>query len=150
MDVVTRGDGESMVIMFSVSGLPQTKGSTKGFVGRSKKTGKLRAFLTNDNPKNKGWAADVAREAKRHAPCVPFAGPIWLELTFRLRKPKRHPRYFVHHTKKPDLDKLTRSIKDALKQGGIYQDDAQVCDSHQVKIYSDEPGVLVTVKEMGS
>jgi len=138
-----------MVIMFAVSGLPQTKGSTKGFVGRSKKTRKLRAFLTNDNPKNKPWAASVAWEAKRHAPCVPLAGPVRVELLFRLRKPQRHPKYFVHHTKKPDLDKLTRSIMDALKQGGIYKDDAQVCDSHQVKIYSDEPGVSVTVKEIG-
>ena len=137
------------MISFFVSGLPQTKGSTKGFVGRSKKTGKLRAFIVNDNTKNRGWAEVVAWEAKRHGPREPLSGPVDLQVNFYLKKPKRpkHPEYPIT---KPDLDKLVRSIKDALKQGGIYRDDAQVCATTSRKLYAItcEPGVYIFVMEM--
>lgn len=135
------------MISFYVEGLPQTKGSTKGFVGRSKKTGKLRAFITNDNAKNKPWAEQVAWQAKFHGPHVPMAGPVYLEVSFFLPMAK-HPKHPCFPIVKPDLDKLTRSIKDALKQGGIYKDDSQVCVMTCRKVYATgEPGVHITVKE---
>jgi Holliday junction resolvase RusA-like endonuclease len=136
------------MISFFVAGLPQTKGSTKGFVGRSKKTGKLRAFLTNDNVKNKGWAALVAWEARKVAPPKPYAGPVYLGLTFRLKKPKR-PKHSFYHITKPDWDKLARSVGDALKEGGIYNDDAQVCEVSCQKIYASvQVGVQIVVREL--
>ena len=138
---------EKALISFYVEGLPQTKGSTKGFVGRSKKTGNLRAFIVNDNKKNKGWAALVAHEAKFYGPRTPMTGPVSLDLSFFMPSPKR-PKHPIFPIVKPDLDKLTRSIKDALKDGGVYQDDAQVCVMTCRKLYATgKPGVAITLKE---
>lgn len=56
------------------------------------------------------------------------------------------------HTRKPDLDKLTRSIKDALT-GVIYNDDSQIVGLHCFKEYGDEPGVdieLVNILELSA
>jgi crossover junction endodeoxyribonuclease RusA len=136
-----------MMLSFFVAGLPQTKGSTRGFVGRSKKTGKRRVFLTNDNPKNKPWAALVAHEARAHGQVTPMTGPVYVDLTFFLEKPKR-PKHPVFPITRPDVDKLTRSILDALKVGGVYRDDGQVCVMLCRKLYAtDKPGVAITVKE---
>ena len=135
-------------ILFWVPGIPQTKGSTKGFIGRSKTTGKPRAFITNDNPKNKQWAQDVVRIAQRYASSGPMDGPVSLALSFflvRARKPK-HPEWPIT---KPDLDKITRSILDSLKQAGIYHDDAQVCAMHCLKFFAHHgPGVEILVRPL--
>lgn len=136
-----------IVITFFVEGLPQTKGSAKGFVGKSKKTGKLRAFITNDNPKNKGWARYVASQARLHARSVPMVGPVYVELSFFLPRPKQ-PKHPVFPIVRPDIDKMTRSIYDALKDAQIYKDDSQVCASAQRKVYAiDRPGVHILVRE---
>ena len=146
------GDGSNpapspLVIAFFVEGLPQTKGSAKGFVGKSKKTGKPRAFITNDNTKNKSWAKYVASQARLHARSVPMDGPVYLELSFFLPRPK-HPKHPVFPIVRPDLDKMTRSIQDALKVGGVYTDDSRVCVSLQRKLYTTtSPGVHILVRE---
>lgn len=138
------------MICFRVYGIPQTKGSTKGFVGRSKQTGKLRAFITNDNTKNKAWAEGLRQQAQQYAIVGrPWEGPVDLTLIFDLVRPKSLPKKVVYHIKKPDLDKLTRSIKDALK-GVIYYDDSQVVHLDCLKRYEspgEAPGVTVIVKE---
>jgi Holliday junction resolvase RusA-like endonuclease len=53
----------------------------------------------------------------------------------------------LSHTKKPDLDKLLRALKDALK-GVIYRDDSQVVRVVTSKDYSPAPGVIVTVRQL--
>ncbi len=55
----------------------------------------------------------------------------------------------MHHTKKPDLDKLARALKDALK-GVLYHDDAQVVVLLARKVYAAEtaaPCAEVTVAD---
>lgn len=48
-------------------------------------------------------------------------------------------------TVKPDLDKLARSVLDALT-GVAYEDDSQVCKLTLEKVYTwGEPGVYITV-----
>ena len=142
-----RRPASPLVISFFVEGLPQTKGSAKGFVGKSKKTGKLRAFITNDNAKNKGWARYVASQARLHARSVPMGGPVYLELSFYLPRAKK-PKHPVFPIVRPDLDKMTRSICDALKDANVYLDDSQVCASTQCKVYAiDRPGVHILVRE---
>lgn len=139
-------------IAFRVYGIPQTKGSAKGFVGRSKKTGKLRAFITNDNTKNKGWAETVSGEAQLarrvHHLAAPFAGAIRLELEFYVKKPKSYPKTKeLPAIKKPDLDKMIRSVKDALT-GIFYLDDSQVVEESASKHYGDSPGALIRIREV--
>lgn len=56
--------------------------------------------------------------------------PIQLTITFVMPRPKamvwkRRPMPRVHHTKKPDLDNLEKSLMDALT-GIVWRDDSQV------------------------
>jgi Holliday junction resolvase RusA-like endonuclease len=130
-----------MTITFRVFGIPQTKGSTKTFM----RPGMRFPVITNDNTKNKSWAATVSGEAMRVRPAALFLGPVRLHLIFHLPKPKSLPKRRVSWpTKKPDLSKTTRSVEDALT-GIIWRDDAQVVQSSQEKIYSDAPGVEIMV-----
>lgn len=135
-----------MVIRFRVYGIPQTKGSAKAFY----RPGMRFPVVTNDNAKNKNWAATVSGEAQRHRPSAPFDGPVDLSLTFFMKKPKSHPKTkFVFAVKKPDLDKMIRSVKDALK-GVMYLDDSQVVRLVASKHYDDAPGVEVVVGPVSS
>jgi Holliday junction resolvase RusA-like endonuclease len=135
------------MIQFRVDGLPQTKGSTKGFAIPNKaRPGKHRVVITNDNTKNKGWAALVSAEAQKHRPKALITGPVDLTLIFYLPIPKSLPKSKrTWHIKKPDLSKLTRSVEDALT-GIVWRDDSQIMDSCQRKVYSDTPGVNIIVQ----
>lgn len=137
------------MIAFRVYGIPQTKGSAKGFVCRAKATGKLRAIITNDNPANRGWSETVSGEAhvaRRSAGVAhAFLGAVRLELAFHMKKPKSYPKTKVlPATKKPDLDKMVRSVKDALT-GIFYVDDSQVVELVASKRYGDAPGVEIRI-----
>lgn len=65
-----------------------------------------------------GWEA--RRAMGRRAPAV---GPVLLEVWFRLKTPARLATDWPHH--RPDVDKLSRAVLDALT-GIAYLDDAQV------------------------
>jgi Holliday junction resolvase RusA-like endonuclease len=128
-------------ITFRVYGLPQTKGSTKSFYVKALK----RVVTTNDNKKNKAWAQCVSEVASQHRPPALLLGPLQLDAIFHMPKPKSLPkRKPSWPAKKPDADKLLRSLGDSLT-GVIWRDDAQVVDCAVKKIYSDAPGVDVTI-----
>lgn len=83
-----------------------------------------------------------------------LTGPIKLVIQFLMPRPasvsvKKRP----HPTVAPDLDKLARGVGDALKQAGVYKDDAQVVVIQATKQYaSDEkdlsPGAWIVVSEI--
>jgi len=52
-------------------------------------------------------------------------------------------------TSKPDLDNLTKIIKDALN-GVVYRDDAQVASLTVQKTYGDRDEIIVTLSEIDS
>jgi|CXWL01.1.fsa_nt_gi Holliday junction resolvase RusA-like endonuclease len=132
-------------IAFIVLGVAQPKGSTKAFM----RPGMRFPVVTNDNPKTKPWAEIVRLVAQQHAPQGgPWSGPVDLTTTFYLPRPKSLPKRVLHHTKKPDLDKLVRAVKDALK-GVLYLDDSQVVDVKAMKRYATSihpPGVMVEIE----
>ena len=133
------------VLTLFVPGTPIPKGSMKAFYVKA--IG--RAVVAHDNAKSKPWASvvklAVANECQRTAwQCTHY--PILLSLTFNMPRPKCHfgtglltadtlrnsaP---VHHTTKPDLDKLVRLIGDAMK-GVVYADDSQVVHIEARKTY---------------
>ncbi len=138
------------IATFWCPGHPQTKGSTRAFMPR----GARFPIVTNDNPREKDWAARlalVAHAAMQGTP--PAEGPVSLALELRLPRPKGHygkqglkpnaPRVPVT---KPDWDKAARSIGDALT-GICYRDDCQVVEAQVRKLYATdgEPGAWVTV-----
>ena len=130
------------MISFVVYGTPQPKGSTRSFV----KSGK--AITTSDNPKLKDWQNIVAMIAQFHRPKDGLIqGPVSVRVKFSLIRPKSvSVKKRLLPITKPDLDKLTRSVCDALK-GTIYNDDSQVVELQARKEYGDSPGVRVEVTE---
>lgn len=134
-----------MTISFRVYGIPQTKGSAKAFY----RPGMRFPVVMNDNPRNKPWSQTVSAVAQQHRPSSGlWPGPVRVILLFYLpipkSLPKRRPFFMV---KRPDIDKCTRSILDAIK-GVIYRDDSQVVGLEVAKLYGLEPGVVVQVEQL--
>jgi Holliday junction resolvase RusA-like endonuclease len=151
-------------LTFFVSGTPIPKGSAKAFAFKQKGTGKLRTIVTQtNNEKQKPWASSVSFAAEmmmklEDRPLI--GGPIALGLTFIMPRPKAHYRTGKNshllrddaptwHTSTPDLDKLVRSVGDALT-GRVWKDDSQVCilSPPPSKKYGDRPGVHITIIEL--
>ena len=91
-------------------------------------------------------------EARRIGWRLPLDEPVRVGLTFWLPRPKK-PRWEVPAVK-PDLDKLCRSVLDALsphKGIGVLKDDSRVIalDPAPVKEYEtadQPPGVLIVIR----
>ena len=97
------------------------------------------------NKKDQVWKDHVRCQAILNRPSTIPLEPVILHLTFKFTHPKYHKsgvHYF--HTKKPDCDNLTKTVKDALNKS-MYQDDAQVIEEHIRKEYSFKSGVDITL-----
>jgi len=120
-----------------VVGKPEPKGSTKAFMPK----GARFPVVTSDNPKLKDWQTQVRLVVSQIPALVREAGPVKLTVQFRLAAPQdvervqRRKGIALPHLKKPDLDKILRSVKDALTSAGAYKDDAQVVEVHATKSY---------------
>ncbi len=139
------------MLHFVVHGVPQPKGSARAFVPK----GWQRAVVTSDNPKNKGWqqlVAEAASEAIRARPAFRLIEtPAILRVVFYLPRPQSIRDRLVPHVKKPDLDKLVRSCKDAMSRV-IWRDDALVVEIHARKEYArpgQVPRAEISVGELG-
>lgn len=130
-------------IGFRVDGLPAPKGS-KSYKGRRANGS---AILVESAADRLGpWAERVERAAR--AAGMTFHGPIEVRTDFRMPRPKK-PTYDVPAVK-PDGDKLTRAVWDALQAGGMIESDARVVAWSGSKRYTlpgEAPGVYVTVRE---
>ena len=73
-------------------------------------------------------------------------GPIRVTLQFFLEQPKSVTRKLPSVV--PDLDKLIRSVFDALAISKIIKDDALVCEVIASKAYSTAPGVLIRITDL--
>jgi len=132
-------------VTFTVLGLAQPKGSAKAFVPK----GWQRAVVTSDNPRVKDWQQAVAWQAQAAAAEGQFVGPVALRVAFALPRPASLPRRVLAHITRPDLDKLVRSIGDALT-GVLYRDDGQVVELQARKVYAAAgaaPSAEITVRE---
>lgn len=114
-------------VEFVVYGVPIPKGSMRAFVIPGKNGARPRAIVTSSNAKVRPWqesVVDAAREALNGR--ARLEEPVALVAHFFLPRPVSAPRRVMHPAKKPDLDKLVRSIKDSLTRAGVYRDDNQV------------------------
>lgn len=137
----TRTIHTDTLIRFEVRGLPIPQGSTRAWVlhGKPVITSSAKGLTT--------WRRLVADVAQNHAPQEPWEGPVGIELHFGLPKPKSAPkRRRVWPDKRPDLDKLTRAVLDALTYV-VWVDDSQVIDIRASKDYG-APGVVVEVRRI--
>jgi crossover junction endodeoxyribonuclease RusA len=122
--------------------------------GSHRPVGNGRFIPQGDPAKITAWRADV-RSAARQAMgrLGPFTGAIRLSADITLPYPRSSVRKYqmgwLPHTKKPDADKLLRSICDHLT-GICWVDDSQVCSFYITKSYAwdDIPGAQIEVTEM--
>lgn len=134
------------LVRFQVPGIPISQGSKNPWGGETSK-------------QLKPWRATIAliaREAMHEL--GPFRGAVGIECDFLFPRPKHHfgtgrnagklkSNTPLDVTRKPDLDKLQRALFDALT-GICYVDDAQVARVNATKMYSEHPGVRVTLWQM--
>lgn len=131
---------ERRTVTFRVIGTPEPKGSTQAFVPLSwaraaVAVGKSpRAVVTADNEASKGWEQLVREQAQGAAGATMFTGPIAVAIVFRLPRPQR-PKHKQHCITRPDIDKLSRAVLDALT-GVFYADDARVVELRVRKLYA--------------
>lgn len=133
---------------FFAGGEPVPQGSKNAYVRAG------RAVLVDTNPRLKPWRATVCAAAEA---AIADEGwetldePCHVYLEFTMPRPKR-PRWWVPAVK-PDLDKLTRAVFDALTDAGVWRDDSRVVSMEVTKWYEDDaegavPGVWVEVQPL--
>lgn len=150
--------------------MPRPQGSKKAFVPKHKKgtpadvaAKPRRPVIVNDEPELlKTFRADVRdafQRAMKEAGLAPLEGAIEVAVTFTFRRPQHHhvagdrtrplkanaPTY---HVQDPDLDKLLRSVADALT-GIIWANDnliARWCDP--VKLWGLRDGIELAARRI--
>lgn len=130
-----------MTVKFRVDGVPAPQGSKTAY-RRGNRVVLVEA--SNRLPVWRGRVSSKARQVDR--PTEWLALPVPLEAVYRfyLPRPKTVKRAFP--VVKPDLDKLTRAVGDALTDAGMWRDDAQVVRLVVEKFYGT-PGVEIEIKE---
>jgi Holliday junction resolvase RusA-like endonuclease len=86
------------------------------------------------------WHAKL--KAKESGLKAPLRDPIAISIVFRKGENEKE----IYHTKKPDIDNLAKSVKDALR-GIIYTDDSQIVEAHLYKQYG-KPEVKIEIKSL--
>ena len=101
--------------------------------------------------KTSEWMGLVRHRAQLVAPEELIVCPVRLDIEARML-PAKTPKWkrraalagVVRPGKKPDIDNIMKGVADSLS-GVIWRDDAQVVVGHLEKVYSETPGITVTV-----
>ena len=83
---------------------------------------------------------------QKFAPDDPIPGPIRLTVKWLFSR-GRHPDG-EYKTTKPDTDNLNKMLKDVMTDMGFWKDDALISLEQIWKVYSDEPGIWISVNTM--
>lgn len=129
--------GAPVRIGFRVAGIPAPKGSARA-IKRGDRAVLVASSSNANRDAQRSWATAVGWAAKAAHRAAPWAGPIGLEVTFYVARPKSVRRALPEV--KPDGDKLLRATADALT-GILFVDDGQVTDWIARKRYAtaEEP-----------
>jgi Holliday junction resolvase RusA-like endonuclease len=106
-----------------------------------------------DGPKKIKYKRDIGILTARHRPPSPFVGPVAMEVTFCLSRPKSmhrkaDPDGLIESHKRPDLDNLVKSFVDGFAPG-FWSDDAQITQLNAAKFYTGKgcvPFIQVQLK----
>ena len=129
-----------MHIDLTVEGNPVPQGSFR-HVGNGR--------IISANPKLNAWRDTIAQQIATQTAHRLIEAPIRLQLVFTLPRPKSVPiSRRATPTTKPDLDKLTRAVMDAIsleRYCQVIKDDSLVTDLHAAKRYADHTPTGVTI-----
>lgn len=132
-------------VEFTVRGAPVPQGSKS--IGRTK-SGK--SYLYEQQAGElRAWRRAVRDEAEKHRVSWIRQSPLEVRLLFVVRRPPLGKFDGDPAPVAPDIDKLTRAVLDALTQGKVLVDDAQVVRLLTEKRYGSELGVRITVRDVG-
>ena len=129
-------------LQLTVEGNPVPQGSFR-HVGNGR--------IISANPKLNAWRDTIAQQIATQTAHRLIEAPIRLQLVFTLPRPKSVPiSRRATPTTKPDLDKLTRAVMDAIsleRYCQVIKDDSLVTDLHAAKRYADHtpPGVTILI-----
>jgi len=129
------------------------------FMIKPKGGGAQRPIITHARGKTLAeWRAAIVQAAiKARVPVM--LGPVFVKLLIILPAPTSRPSvlttqkqmdYWLRPWRQPDLDKLSRSIADAMT-GVVFNDDAQIVRLLAEKVYANEgerPGVDITIEAL--
>lgn len=134
-------------LSFDVEGLPAPQGSKNAF--KHKDTGKV-VMIESAGDRLKAWRQIVTLKARSAAGLRAWKQPraVVVHMTFYLPRPKRHfgtgrnagilkPSAPIAHVTKPDGDKLTRAIFDAITDAHVIPDDSAIVGFTTWKMYAD-------------
>lgn len=115
------------------------------------KNGKGRYFV-GKSTKGKGIANEMYARMLSVRPTSPFLGCLTLHLhilfPFNKTELKRNrEKEIIPHTKRPDVDNLTKGIIDAMGQAKYFTDDAQIAHLSVHKYYSSTTGYFIQLIE---
>lgn len=134
---------------FFTPGTPRPQGSKRAITNQH--TG--RTHLIESSKHVGDWRGDVKHAAvTAQGTNPPYTGPVAVHLAFHLPRPKSHPKTKITHpVKRPDIDKLTRAVLDALT-GVIYHDDSQITYIQVWKLWDIDhpqqtPGVRIQIHQ---
>ena len=123
----------------SVTGDPASQGSHAIMNGR---------IVQVNSKKHKAWRTAIVQACIDYLPSdwVPLDEPVELIVNFYMSKPASVKRSLPSVA--PDLDKLIRSVGDALAIGGVYADDSRIVRISARKVYAQgiEPGATIEVR----
>lgn len=124
-----------------VPGKAAPQGSKKAFVING------RAVLVDASGGNKAWRRLVTETIIADSDYIRYTGPVNVSLTFWMEKAKSNKT--KHMAQKPDIDKLSRSVLDAMTDSEIIEDDSRVIYLTVTKRWAEPddymPGVLIHV-----
>jgi Holliday junction resolvase RusA-like endonuclease len=145
-----------ILLEVTVPGAPVPQGSVHPFVTAA-------GPRARHDPRVREYRLRVAQAVRESRGSPPHLGPVEVLVVAWLPRPASHygtgrntgrlrPSAPALPTTKPDVDKLARVVLDALTDGGLWRDDAQVTGVRAVKRYADDEhpvGVLVRVLDPG-
>lgn len=123
----------------------------------AKRIVQVRAFRRlADTPELVASKAMLDELLLRVQPAAPVMGPVQLALMFTWpwlalgsHSLKFRSRGRVPHTSKPDLTNVAKTIEDRLVALRFIEDDRAVVDLRLTKFWGDDPGILVTIRQVG-
>ena len=148
-----------MNVRFNVIGVPAPQGSKT----RMPNGALVEGSSATGRAKHRTWRQAVAHEAHQQRQLLEhcFSGPLVVDVVFRFPMPASRPAAFKRRVAegeitgwkvtKPDLDKLARSIGDALTEAGLIERDEMIAQwlVSKIEVPAGEwTGADITVEEL--